>query len=337
MLQDISLIPLQPPIWAKTAHLQTIWGDKLPSPKVNRKSYDFWVTLSDRDRLFVKEFAPTEVEIQKFKSRNPEAKLKLVILAHGLSGNSEAGYMQRIASHCLERGYRPVLMNHRNCGESFGTSRGTYHSGRGDDIAAVVGALRKRWPNHEITVVGFSMSGNALLRLVAEHMGPEPDRAIAVNAPINLAKSSDLINQGFSRLYEINFLLSFKDLLERKSRKGLIDTKYPVKPLKMSIRDFDNLYTGPRGGFGLADDYYRMCSTYQKLNQIQVDTTILTAADDPFIAVEDFVEAKKTIGTAPVRIHIEPCGGHLGYIHNGKTPLGTNRWMDYAIMTLLQS
>jgi predicted alpha/beta-fold hydrolase len=56
---------------------------------------------------------------------------------------------------------------------------------------------------------------------------------------------------------------------------------------------------------------------------IQTPTIILTAADDPFIDVQDYREARLS-GTT--RLHIERVGGHMGYLSQEK-----GRWLDYAI------
>ena len=58
----------------------------------------------------------------------------------------------------------------------------------------------------------------------------------------------------------------------------------------------------------------------------------MTAGDDPFIDARHYREAEKS---PAITLHIEPEGGHLGFLHRKKTPLGTTRWLDYALWDIL--
>jgi predicted alpha/beta-fold hydrolase len=53
---------------------------------------------------------------------------------------------------------------------------------------------------------------------------------------------------------------------------------------------------------------------------------ILTSEDDPFAPASDLGAPSST-----VHLHVERHGGHCGYLAAHLTPLGTHRWMDYAL------
>jgi predicted alpha/beta-fold hydrolase len=55
---------------------------------------------------------------------------------------------------------------------------------------------------------------------------------------------------------------------------------------------------------------------------------MLTAMDDPFIDFRDYQTAE--IGNH-VAIHIEPTGGHMGYLTRNHPHIDGNRWLDYAL------
>ncbi len=84
----------------------------------------------------------------------------------------------------------------------------------------------------------------------------------------------------------------------------------------------------PAGGFRDREDYYQTCSTDSVLDKITIPTVVMTAHDDPFVKVEAYLRAKVS---SSVTLHMEPFGGHMGYITRNKTPLGTLRWQDYAV------
>src|SRR5919108_3806613 len=90
-----------------------------------------------------------------------------------------------------------------------------------------------------------------------------------------------------NRIYESNFV---RDLVasERRRRHYFPDLPPLRFPRKMTVRLFDDLYTAPRNGFADALDYYRRASAAPLVPRIAVPTLILTARDDPFIAVEPF-------------------------------------------------
>ena len=79
----------------------------------------------------------------------------------------------------------------------------------------------------------------------------------------------------------------------------------------MTMRLFDELYTAPRNSFADALDYYHRASCAALIPNIQVPTLILTARDDPFIAVEPFERLKVP---PHILIRIVPHGGHIGFL-----------------------
>ena len=77
------------------------------------------------------------------------------------------------------------------------------------------------------------------------------------------------------------------------------------------LREFDDKYTAPVSGFEGVYDYYSHCSGAQFVPAINVPTLILTARDDPLIAVTSFEQLP---AVPAVQVHIAEHGGHLGYI-----------------------
>lgn len=325
----VKLTEFVPHRWLSNSHLQTIIADLFPGlPSKETQAQEFKVQLPDGDTL-VNEYLPGKINI-------------VSILCHGLSGDSQSKYIVRGAYHLQQLGHHVVMMNHRNCGKGFGLATKPYNSGSGDDIGEVVYAIRKKFPGYKIILYGFSLSANAVLRLLSE---PEvcfkenktniqeyfPDFALAVNPPLNIGSTSDMLSLGLNRIYEKNFVFSLRATVKKLAKKNLLSDPAVVRKISrfMKIRDFDDVYTSKLAGYENAHDYYEKCSTYQKLDRIQVPTLILTSDDDPFVDVAYFKNQKMS---EHVDIQITHGGGHLGYISQNKTPLGTHRWLDYAIV-----
>jgi predicted alpha/beta-fold hydrolase len=258
----------------------------------------------------------------------------VVVLFHGLSGDVSSDYMQRTGLLCQKLGHTFVLVNHRGAGEGFMEARQPYHSGRAEDMSAVLASLRQEFPNKKQIAIGYSMSGNILLCLLGGFRGAHlPDAAIAVNSPIDLRQGSMLLKKGLNRIYDMNFVLTLRKQIAEKQRLGLSDKRYAISPLA-SIWDFDEIYTAPASGFKNRDDYYEQCSAIHYIPNIKTPTHVLTAADDPFVSVENSYRVKYPSST---QLHVEARGGHMGYLAAQSTPLGSNRWLDYYLHEALES
>jgi predicted alpha/beta-fold hydrolase len=189
----------------------------------------------------------------------------------------------------------------------------------------VIAYGRERHPQARHAAIGFSLSANMLLLLLGGQRGKTlPDYAVTFNAPIDLESCSQALGRSWNRLiYDIRFVRSCRrDLLA----KG-IHLQYPVPP-RSTLRDFDEIYTAPAGGFRDRAEYYETCSAARYVDRIQIPTAVIHAADDPIIPLEVYRSVRFS---PPCLVHIEAVGGHMGYLSAKPTPLGTRRWQDYAL------
>jgi predicted alpha/beta-fold hydrolase len=306
-------LPCRAPWWASTGHLQTLVANYLPEPPLEEPWSPVEITLADGDRLAGRIFGAGGAE-------------RLCVF-HGLGGDDERPYVRRAVRLGLERGMEVWTVNHRGCGRGRGLARGTYHSGVAGDLGAVMAEARRRGPGR-ITALGFSLSGNVLLLNLGEgHDGPhpKPDAAIAVNPPVNLARCSDLISSWPNKAYDLYFVRRVVRSVREREDAGLIPRgKYRLRR-GMSLRDFDDAYTAPAGGFRDRHDYYTRCSAAPHLAKITTPTVILHAEDDPFVAAVDLQQA--TLGPG-IHLHLERTGGHMGYVSRD---LPDHRWLSLAL------
>jgi predicted alpha/beta-fold hydrolase len=310
---DLQLQPCLPPRWASGGHQQTVLGHLWPSPRLENKGQRIEIPVSGDDRL-VGLLTPGKSKV-------------VIYLFHGLAGSVDSSYMHRTAIHLGGLGHSIFMVNHRACGEGAGLASLPYHSGRAEDLSSAIEVGRSRFPEHKHLAIGFSLSGNALLLLMTGKRGTtQPDMAFSVNAPIDLHQAARALREGFNRVYDLKFYLQCRrDVLYSRKK----DAPKVNIPRLATLHDFDNLYTAPAGGFKNREDYYSSCSTVDLLDQIQRPTLLLTAKDDPFVGYESYARAPRSPAT---HLHIEDFGGHMGYISRETTPLGTKRWLDYAVV-----
>ena len=91
-----------------------------------------------------------------------------LVLVHGLEGSSRSQYILGTATRAWAAGCNVVRMNMRSCGGTDDLSPGIYHSGRSEDVAAVVDGLVREHGLRSIALAGFSMGGNLVLKYAGE-------------------------------------------------------------------------------------------------------------------------------------------------------------------------
>ena len=311
-------LPCRPPWWARGGHLQTILGNYLPGKEPDFPSQPFSLSLADGDQLTGHHY-PGETDV-------------LVLVFHGLGGDDQAHYVRRTVSLARGLGHHVWTLNHRGCGSGRGLATKPYHSGSGDDLGAAFAAARERHPGLRQLAVGYSLSANALLLNLGQGLPAptaQPDFAIAVNPPVDLGACSAAIHRGISRLYELRFIRRCRAAIQQRVEDRLIEDVYPTSPT-MSLRQFDETYTAKAGGFESAGDYYARCSARHHLAKLTIPTVLLMAQDDPFIPWRHALEAQPS---PAVHVHLEPCGGHMGYLSRD---LPGRRWLPYAVAHYMQ-
>jgi predicted alpha/beta-fold hydrolase len=147
----------------------------------------------------------------------------------------------------------------------------------------------------------------------------------AVGPPIDLVRCAELIARPDNWRYERYFARGLFQRTRRWQQRhaGLLRRRLP---LNLTLRQFDDWFTAPVHGFADGVDYYRRASALPYIRRIRVPGYILTARDDPFIAVEPFAEA-----AAPphVTVRVTERGGHLGFL--GRHASGGIRWGERLI------
>ena len=306
--------PCKAPFWLRNGNLQTLLIDALKkNDKLKNKKY-FLLSLKEKgEKLYI--------EYLEGKSNT------VIYLFHGLTGSSNSIYIRRIAKFANEKGHHVYLFNHRASGKGVGLAKKPYHSGRAEDLSALIQYGRKKHPKHLHIGIGFSLSGNAILLLAAKIRAKVlPDIVISVNPPIDNSFSVDQLNKGFNKIYNFYFLNQAKKL----SKKNGINPKKHF-PNVRNIREFDETFTAPRSGFKSAEHYYQICSAKRYLSKINIPTLILTSKDDPFVSIDQFHNLSHS---KYVKLRVENYGGHLGYVASENFLLYD--WLTYCLGKIIE-
>jgi predicted alpha/beta-fold hydrolase len=238
----------------------------------------------------------------------------LVILFHGLEGDSSSHYARALMRHLKAIGWRGVVPHFRGCSGEPNRLARAYHSGDYVEIGWILSTIHDLEPSAETYAVGVSLGGSALLNW----LGREGERAAslvkaaaAVSAPLDLTSAGVAIGQGFNRIYARHFLQTLKPKALAMARRfpGALDEASIHRADSMYA--FDNVVTAPLHGFAGVDDYWTRASSKPWLRGIAVPTLVLNARNDPFIPAASLPTNAEV--SASVTLEQPEDGGHSGF------------------------
>lgn len=301
--------PFSPPLLLSNGWVQTLgallWPSQAPIHPAFGHSQEI-MPLDDGDALVL--------SLYDHKAPSPGRALGRVILVHGLCGDQDSNYMRRSAMALMQGGYELCLVNLRGSGPGSALASQPYHAGRSEDIRAVVAWLQQRYPDQKLDLIGYSLGANIVLKYLGE-AGANDDhsiqRALAISPPIDLGQSCERLMASPLGMADRYFSRLLVEHVERMHQARSDLGPPPKWPKKMTVRDFDELYTAPRAGYQSATHYYQSASSKDLLEQIKIPTKMIWAKDDALIAQDALANA--TLSPAVTRLATSK-GGHIGYL-----------------------
>ncbi len=303
----------RPAWWLPGRHAQTVFpalGRRPPQPLQGSETFE----LPDGDALELWWGPPGRGQ---------------VIIGHGLGGMAHSPYICGLVAALASHGIGSVVMQSRGAGEQPNRHRRSYHAAAWDDLDAVATALAERHPEKPLGVCGFSLNGSTLLSWLAQRGDAPLAQAVAVSVPFDLAASVGALERGFARAYQAYLLRHLRTRAIRKFA-ARSDSPVPIERIRRirRLRAFDELLTAPLHGYRDSADYYRQASCRPRLRQIRQATTVIHAADDPFVPRPTVPQADE-LGPG-VDLELHPHGGHVGFV-TGAVPGRPAYWLDGRI------
>ncbi len=301
----------------KSGHFSTIYSAKLrPIPKLNQ----------ERKRLELSDGDFVDVDWSFAEG----TKKKVAILLHGLEGNAQRVYIKGQAKMLVKNGWDVAAMNHRGCSGEENRLYLSYNSGRTEDLEELIRHISHYHDYETITLIGFSLGGNVLLKYLGEResVPNQIKNAVAISTPLHLRGALEQLIKRENMVYSKTFI---KDLRQKYKRKM---THFPdamnAEELKkiQNLLDFDNLYTAKAHGFQNAYDYYEKSSSLQYLPNIKIPVLILNALNDSFLSPECY---PTEIAKQHKNIHLESPkhGGHVGFHVTNKVYYSEKRALQF--------
>ncbi len=320
-------VPFKPPLVLRSARLQTVlasfsWRgfDKSPllSAAVGKE-----IRTADGVRL-----------TGSYSSTGTGRPRALMILLHGWEGGIDSTYILSAGDFFFRHGLDVFRLNLRDHGRSHHLNRGLFYSTLLEETHAAVMQAAAAAGRPAVYLCGFSLGGSFALR-IARRFSQAPDprvdlrHVVAVSPVLNPSRSTEAIDR--HPLLRRYFIRKWRRSLRIKQRCfpdlydfGDILTQGSILRITESLLARYSAYNSAEAYFG----DYNLCG--QALAPIEVPTTIIAAADDPIIPVDDFYNLQLP---RSVRLIIHRHGGHNGFVADW----AGRRWHERFILDLVRN
>lgn len=290
---------------------QTVLGS-LGLPLKDPPSKEVLLTLEGGDRLSCWDSVPPSW-------KNGDL---IVILVHGMAGSYRSRYIVRLARALYSKGTRVFRVNLRGCGTGAGIARLPTNAGASEEPLAAIQYVKKVAPDSILRIVGFSMGGNIVLKMLGEQGWRIVDKAVVVCPGVDpMDCCLHLEKKGMQLI-----LKSYLKALFRQVRKTPGAPKLDTRNIK-TLMQFDTVYTSAELGFENVQAYYEHSRAGNYIERIVVPTVILYAKDDPVAGYRSIEEL--ACPECVTRVRTEH-GGHMGFLSCSLTHF---RWMDNFIVS----
>ena len=327
LAQPASRQEFRPPAWLANRHVQSM----LPSLPMRRAPVERRarpVIVASRQLVLD---CGDGVRLMGWYADPPPAAVleprRLAVLLHGWEGSSESLYVLSVAQLLHERGFAVMRLNLRDHGGSHALNEGLFHSCR---IAEVVGAINRMqalFPHLRLSLAGFSLGGNFMLRVGARAAGAglRIARIVAV-CPVLEPATTLAALEAAPAMYRGYFLYKWRRSLRAKQQAWPGGYDFGELIGERSLTAMTERMVLKYTGFPDLASYLRgYAVTGDALAGLQVPARIITAHDDPMILAHDLDRLARP---SALEVTVTRRGGHCGYMDALSGP----SWIDREIV-----
>jgi predicted alpha/beta-fold hydrolase len=257
------------------------------------------------------------VRLQGFHTaqRRFDASRGLIVLLHGWEGSVRSTYVRNTGVRLLDEGFDIFRLNFRDHGDTHHLNPDLFHSCRIDEVVGAVRAVQHRFEPRALAIAGFSLGGNFALRVAlrAPAAGINLAYALAV-CPVVSPEAGLFGLEAGPWIYQSYFLHKWRSSLRRKRALFPERDWFSAADLAGNLRELTRALVLRHTDFGSLENYLDGYSIAgDRLRDLRMPATILTAADDPVIPVQDF----HSLQLPPqVELDIAAHGGHCGFVRD---------------------
>jgi predicted alpha/beta-fold hydrolase len=272
------------------------------------------------------------VRLQCFRSSPPNGTGRPAVILHGWEGSAQSLYILSLAQQLFDRGFDTLRLNMRDHGETHHLNRDLFHSCRLSDVVGALRAIQALCGERPMSLAGFSLGGNFMLRAAAQahDAGLRVAKVVAVSPVLDPGETLIALEQSFPG-YQLYFVRKWMRSLLKK--QALWPEDYDFKELgKMAnlrrmTADLVRRFTD----FPTLEDYLDGYSiTDGKLEHLKVPARIITSLDDPIIPAHSL---QRLARAASLQLTVTRHGGHCGFLERLTGP----SWVERRIVEEFES
>ncbi len=317
--------PFIPSVWARSPHLQTIFG----SLKIRGWGKNEMIDVSQEVIID----AGSGVRLLGYHSQQLMRQAKgLIILLHGWEGSSDSTYILSTGRFFYRLGYNVFRLNLRDHGKSHHLNPGLFHGALIEETNHAIKNISRLLPAGSCYLIGFSLGGNFALRIaLRQSLSPIPNlkEVFCISPALDPYKSTLAIDTSLP-VYRHYFLTKWKRSLRKKQR--CFPDLYHFDDILhhntcMGLTEAIMPYYTEWGHY--MDYFRRYTLTGDVLAQLPMQVTIFTSQDDPFMAVDDFHSLPRH---RYLRLSVQKYGGHCGFLD----PFPRGCWYERTIAGIIE-
>jgi hypothetical protein len=315
----------EPPAWLGNRHIQSV----LPSLPMRRMSVERRAQpVIGASRQLVLDCGDGVRLMGWYAEARPDpGPQRLAVLLHGWEGSSDSLYVLSVAQSLHDLGFAVLRLNLRDHGGSHSLNEGLFHSCRIAEVVGAIARVQALFPAARLSLAGFSLGGNFVLRVGAraDAAGIRIARIVAVCPVLDPATTLAALESG-PGMYRHYFLLKWRRSLRAKQLAwpaaydfaellGERSLTAMTERMVLKYTDFPGL-SNYLSGYAITGD---------ALAELQVPSRIIISHDDPIILARDLDQIARP---AALELTITARGGHCGYMDALRGP----SWIDRAIV-----
>ena len=199
-----------------------------------------------------------------------------------------------------------------------------------EDYAYAIESISNKYPDAHLVGIGVSMGAGLLLRHAAESGKNCRLKGLAVAAtPFNHLHSAKKSEEGISflNLQKKTILFLLKSLARKiESELHQWPEHFEASGIDFgrimrasSYVEFDSAFSAKMHGLKDAEEYYKIGSTYDCIEQVQIPVFALSALDDPMVHSEG-IPYEKFRQHPNIILATTTTGGHIGWYSGNILP-----------------
>ncbi|XP_047452282.1 monoacylglycerol lipase ABHD2 [Mugil cephalus] len=329
---------IPPLVWGKSGHLQTALYGKMG--RVNTPT-----PCGVRKFLPMQDGATATFDLFEAHGEHSTGDDITMVICPGIGNHSENNYLRTFVDYSQRQGYRCAVLNHLGALPDMElTSPRMFTYGCTWEYAAMVGYIKRTFPQTLLVVVGFSLGGNIVCKFLGENRSNQ-DRVLCCVSVCQgysalRAQETFLEWDQCRRLYSFvladkmkKLILSHRDSLLSMNSSSIGDADLNRLYTATSLMQVDDCIMRKFHNYSSLREYYEKESCVHYIHKITVPLLLVNAADDPLVH-QSLLAIPRTLAEKMPNVvfALTQYGGHMGFFEGAVLFPQPLTWMDKVIV-----